>query len=106
MKSEAAPRIRRIEDRGRQDEGNHHPSAEHKGPDRDARQQARSRGETNTIELPGTLEVHEGGDTALLKEKVRVSRKDKLLGQRCERHGAHEGATAPSGSAGARRHRL
>ena len=106
MKSEAAPRIRRIEDRGRQDEGNRQPSTEHKGPDRDARQQQRSRGETKTIELPGRLEVREGGDTDLLKETRRVSRKDKRLGQRCQRHGAHEGATAASGSADAARHRL
>ncbi len=94
MDGEAAPRVGRVKQRGRQDEQNRQPGPENEQADRGARQQQGSRFETKTIEPPRALEVLERGDTDLRKETTGGLRKDERLGQRHQGHAADEGATA------------
>ena len=96
MNGEAAPRVCRTEQRGRQDEQGGQPRAEHEQAERGAGQQQRGRAETKKIEPPRALELRERRDTNLIKETTGGLRKDERVGQRCQRHGADAGATAPS----------
>ena len=97
MDGATAPRVVRTDGRGRQAKQDGEADREQKDSNRDAGQRQGDRGNTKTIEPVGALEVVKRGDTDLSKETSRGLRKDELVGERCQVHGADQGATAVSG---------